>query len=200
MYNFTTYELYIFFIFDLFYIFCLYFLYSVNYEGSLFSFDQKLARKLLNQIFTQSKQPIIHHSIATCVLIRYFFSTSNRVVSSAINDKFDEWQLRGVIFSESFGRGKFSFLSYHESNLSLITQETIRLLVNHQLILIALQPKSISLEQTCYKRSQDIVVTSLNCLLFSTSKYKDLKRISKSATNVEHVYMRPEVNSNRFEI
>ena len=73
-------------------------------------------------------------------------------------------------------RGKFSSLSYHESNLSLIARETMRLLVNHQLIPIAIQPKSISLEQICYKRSQGIVVTSLHCLLFSTSKSKYLQR------------------------
>ena len=60
----------------------------------------------------------------------------------------------------------------------------MRLLVNHQLIPIALQPESISLEQICYKRYQGIVVTSLHCLLFSTSENKDLKRISESATNV----------------
>ena len=60
----------------------------------------------------------------------------------------------------------------------------MRLLVNHQIIPIAMQPISISLEQICYKRSQGIAVTSLHCLLFSTSKNKDLKRISKSATNV----------------
>ena len=62
--------------------------------------------------------------------------------------------------------------------------ETTRLLVNHQLISIAIQPKSVSLEQICYKRSQGIAVTSLHCLLFSTSKKSDLKRISKSASNV----------------
>ena len=73
-------------------------------------------------------------------------------------------------------RGKFSSLSYHESNLSLIARETMRLLVNHQLIPIVMQPKSIFLEQTCYKRSQGIVVTSLHCLLFSTSKSKYLQR------------------------
>ena len=60
----------------------------------------------------------------------------------------------------------------------------MRLLVNHQLIPIATQPKSISFEQICYKRSQIIAVTSFYCLLFSTSKNKDLKRISKSATSV----------------
>ena len=60
----------------------------------------------------------------------------------------------------------------------------MRLLDNHQLIPNAIQPKSISLEQICYKRSQGIAVTSLHCLLLSTSKNTDLKRISKSATNV----------------
>ena len=75
-------------------------------------------------------------------------------------------------------------LSYHESNLLLIAQSTMRLQVDHQLIPIAMQAKNISLEQIFYKRSQGIAVTSLHCLLFSTSKNKDLKRISKSATNV----------------
>ena len=73
-------------------------------------------------------------------------------------------------------RGKFSSLSYHESNLSLIARETIRLLINQRLIPVAMQSKSISLEQICYKRSQGIVVTSLHCLLFSTSKSKYLQR------------------------
>ena len=60
----------------------------------------------------------------------------------------------------------------------------MRLLVNHQLIPIAIQSKRISLEQICYERSQGVVATSLHCILFSTSKNKDLKRISKSTTNV----------------
>ena len=59
----------------------------------------------------------------------------------------------------------------------------MRLLVNHQLIPIEIQSKSIPLEQIYCKRSQAIVVTSLHYLLFSMSKNKDLKRISKSATN-----------------
>ena len=33
----------------------------------------------------------------------------------------------------------------------------MRLLVDHQLIPIAIQPKSIFVEQICYKRSQDIL-------------------------------------------
>ena len=44
-------------------------------------------------------------------------------------------------------------------------------------------PQNIPLEQNCYERSQAIDVTSLCCLLFSTSKNKDLKLIAKSATN-----------------
>ena len=59
----------------------------------------------------------------------------------------------------------------------------MQLPVNQQLIPIAIQPKSICLEQICYKRSQGIDVTSLHFLLSSTSK-KDLKRTLKSATNV----------------
>ena len=66
------------------------------------------------------------------------------------------------LFSESFG--KLSSLSYHESNVSLIARETKRLLVNHQLIPIAIRPKNISLEQICYKRSQGIALTSPPCL------------------------------------
>ena len=60
----------------------------------------------------------------------------------------------------------------------------MRLLVNHQLILIAIQSTIISLEQICYKRSKGIAVTSLHCLLFSTSENEDLKQILKSATDV----------------
>ena len=63
----------------------------------------------------------------------------------------------------------------------------MRLLVNnHQVLPHAIHPKTISLEQICYKRRQGIAITSLtslHCLLFSTSKNKDLERISKSATN-----------------
>ena len=60
----------------------------------------------------------------------------------------------------------------------------MRLLVNHQLIPVAIQPKSISPEQICCKRSQGIAAPSLHCLPFSTSKNKDQKRISETATNV----------------
>ena len=58
------------------------------------------------------------------------------------------------------------------------------LLVNNQLTRIAIQPKNTSLEQICYRRSQGIALTSLHCLLYSTLKNKDLKRISNKATNV----------------
>ena len=78
---------------------------------------------------------------------------------------------------------EFSSLSYHELNLLLISRETIRLMVSHQLIPIAIQSKSISIEQICHKRFQGIGVTSLHFLLLSTSKNEDLKRIPKSATN-----------------
>ena len=83
-------------------------------------------------------------------------STSNRMASSAINDKFVH------------NLGKISSLSYRESNLSLIARETMRLLVNHQSIPIAIQSKSISPEQICYERSEGIAVISLHCLLFPT--------------------------------
>ena len=55
----------------------------------------------------------------------------------------------------------------------------MRLLVNHQLIPIAIQPKSISLEQICYKRSQGIVVTSLHCLLFDIKKQRPKTNLEK---------------------
>ena len=60
----------------------------------------------------------------------------------------------------------------------------MRLLANHQPFPLQIRPKSISFEKSCYERSEVIVVTSLYCLLFSTSIKKDLKRISISASNV----------------
>ena len=96
----------------------------------------------------------------------------------------------------SFGQGKFASYCYHESNLSLIAQEFIRLLINHELItdsnapenkhllinhhliLIRIQPKSICLEKSCYERYHGIIITSLYCLLFIALKGKHLKKIS----------------------
>ena len=69
------------------------------------------------------------------------------MVSNAINNKFDEWQLRGV----SFGRGKFSSLKHHKPNLLLIAQQTMRLLVNRQLILIAIVLKASHLKKPVIK-------------------------------------------------
>ena len=60
----------------------------------------------------------------------------------------------------------------------------MQLMVNHELIPIAIQLKSITPEQICYKRSQAIAVTSMHYLLFPVSKHKDLKRISKNANNI----------------
>ena len=60
----------------------------------------------------------------------------------------------------------------------------MQMLTNHQLILITIQHKIISIEQVFYKRSQGIAVNSLHCLLCLTPKKKDLKRISTSAANV----------------
>ena len=60
----------------------------------------------------------------------------------------------------------------------------MRLLVNHQLIPIAVWPKSISYEQICYKISLGIAVTSVHCLLFSMSKKP------KPKTNREKCYQR----------
>ena len=81
----------------------------------------------------------------------------------ANNGKFDKWELRGALrLFESFGQGKFSFFSYHESNLSLIARETMRFLVNNQLNPFPIQCKSISLEHSCYERSQAITVILLS--------------------------------------
>ena len=95
---------------------------------------------------------------------------------------FHIWQVK--LSSSKVLRKLWRPLSYHGWNLSLIARETMRLLVNYQLILIAAQPKRITLEQICHKRCEGIAVTSLNCLLFSMSKNNDLKRILKSATKV----------------
>ena len=61
----------------------------------------------------------------------------------------------------------------------------MRLVVNHQLIPIILQPESIFLDQICNEIGQGIAVTSLHYLLFSAPKNRDLKQIPKSPTNVE---------------
>ena len=80
------------------------------------------------------------------------------MVSSKINDKFDEWYL---------------------SNLSLIARETMQLLVNHQLIPTAIQPKTISLEQICYKKSQGIASNFIALSSFFDIKKQRLKTIHK---------------------
>ena len=56
----------------------------------------------------------------------------------------------------------------------------MRLLVNHQLIQIAMQSKSISLEKISYKRSQGIAVTSLYSSFFDVKKQRQ-KRIPKNS-------------------
>ena len=73
-------------------------------------------------------------SVYRILKLESMISTSTRSVLSTINDKFDK-----------------SSLSYHKSNLLLLERETTGLLVNRQLIPITIQPKSISLEQICYK-------------------------------------------------
>ena len=88
------------------------------------------------------------------------------MVSSVINNKFDEWKLRDVKII------RVLWTSYHKPNLLLIALETMGLLVNHQLVPIAIQPKSISLEQIYYKISQGIAVTSPHSLLFRHKKTK----------------------------
>ena len=58
------------------------------------------------------------------------------------------------------------------------------LMVNYQLTSFLIRRKTISLKESCYKRFQVFALTSLIILFFSTSKSKDLKRISKIASDV----------------
>ena len=74
--------------------------------------------------------------------------TSNRMALCAINDKFDEWKPREVIIFRAVWT---SSLSYHKSSLLLIAQGTMQLLINHQLIPILIQSKSISLSKSFTK-------------------------------------------------
>ena len=72
------------------------------------------------------------------------------MVSSALNGKFDEWLTKGHLFPSPLDEN-ISYLSYHKWNLSLITWETMRLLVNHQLIPVAKQPKTSLLNKSVIK-------------------------------------------------
>ena len=78
--------------------------------------------------------------------------------------------------SESFGRGKCSCLSYRESNLLLIAPETIRLLVNHQLVPFLIQREIISLEQSCsydYAATKDLeLLSQLHFIVFFFRRQK----------------------------
>ena len=83
-------------------------------------------------------------------------------------------------FPSPLDKVKFSSLSYHESNLSLIARETMRLLVNHQLIPIPTQPKSISLEQFVTKDLN--VLPLLHCIVFffrrqKTKTYNESRKV-----------------------
>ena len=55
----------------------------------------------------------------------------------------------------------------------------MRLLVNHQLIPIAIQFKSISLEQICYKRSQGIAVTTQLSSFYNVKKQRPKTNLEK---------------------
>ena len=106
----------------------------------------------------------------------------NRMVSRGINDKFDEWSLRGVIISQVLWTRKIQLLKLPQ--VKFIVNSTRNHAITGQLIPFAIQPKSIPLEQIYYKKSQGITASPLHCLPFSTSKNKGLKRISKSVTSV----------------
>ena len=133
----------------------------------------------LHQISHQNifSDHVVGQQVKTWNILRWTYisiCTSNRMALSAINDKFDEWQIGGVIVFRVLWTSYFGSLSYHDSNLSLIARqyETMRLLVNHQLIPIVIQTKSIFLEQICCKISQGSAVTSLHCPLFWCQKIK----------------------------
>ena len=55
----------------------------------------------------------------------------------------------------------------------------MRLLVNHQLIPIAIQFKSISLEQICYKRSRGIAVTTQLSSFYNVKKQRPKTNLEK---------------------
>ena len=68
-------------------------------------------------------------------------------------------------------KGRLSSLSYCESNLLLIARGTIQLLVNHQLIPISIQSKSILLEQILLEQ------ISMYCPNFTVlSSFFDVKK------------------------
>ena len=92
--------------------------------------------------------------------------------------------LTSVLIFLYFGQGKFSSVDCHYSNLLLIAQDVMQLLVNHQLIPFSIWPKSFSSEQSWCKRSETIVLTSLYCcIIIAVSKNKSLKWILKCAGN-----------------
>lgn len=76
----------------------------------------------------------------------------------------------------------------------LIALKVMKLLVNNQLIPLPAWAKSISFEESCYKRSQvkKIAVTLLCCLCFSTSKDKgpktDLEKYYKCSVSFEFLW------------
>ena len=86
------------------------------------------------------------------------------------------------------------YFFYHKSCLLLLALKVIKLLVDNQLIPLPIRPKSISFEESCYKRSQvkKIAVTLLYCLRFSTSKDKgpktDLEKYYKFSASFEFLW------------
>ena len=65
---------------------------------------------------------------------------SNRMVSRAINDKIDSWQLKELNFFVQRTWKIMAPLSYHSSNLSLIALEAMRLLVLIHDLMLVLKP------------------------------------------------------------
>ena len=81
------------------------------------------------------------------------------------------WSFPLKISSVNMSKSAVSF-SYHESNLSLVTPQIMRLLINDQFIPFQIRPKSISFEQRSPDLLKDlaIVITLLCCPSFLTSK------------------------------
>ena len=91
------------------------------------------------------------------------------MVSRGINDKFDEWSLRGVIISQVLWTRKIYLLKfYHESNLSLIPRETMRLLVS--LFHSRYSLKAFLLNKSIIKNLK--VLPQVHCIVFFFRRQK----------------------------
>ena len=92
-----------------------------------------------------------------------------------------------IMFSESFEIQSFKLLPHGKFIVNSTKNHAIT--VNHQFTPAIIRCKIISLEQNCYKRSQAIIVTSLYCRPFSTSRKKrpktDLEKCCQCSVSIE---------------